>query len=127
MRERGLASAELLAAGCATIDSRRQGGRDIAQFRDESLGFRDLCKAVMFVEAGCVLVDSVDDDESCGYGLRRCDDSAQCVGEQHAAETLAVKGAVKCEACEEHSRYLPRSSTTDGRRNLVALEEMSSQ
>ncbi len=94
--------------------SRCHGGGDIAQFRDASLGGGDLREAVMFVEAGCVLVDGVDDDESCRHGLGRRDDAAQCVGEQHAAETLAVKSAVKRTACEEHTGYLPRSSTTDG-------------
>lgn len=101
-----------------------EGGGDVTQFRDQSVGFGDSGEAVVLVEAGCGFVDRIDHDESCGDCLGRDCDATHRVREQGTAETVAVQCVVKRKAREQNRGYLAWSSAAECGGQLVALQEV---
>jgi hypothetical protein len=71
---------------------------DVTQLLNESQFVRYAAESVVFVEAGGVFVDCVDNDEASGNHSRRCQHALECLGEQSIAESLPVVRAFKRKA-----------------------------
>ena len=67
---------------------------EVADLADETASTGDSSVAVVGVEAGCGIVDGVDDDEAGGDDIGGGDDSLGGIGKQDTTQTVTVKVSV---------------------------------
>jgi len=97
---------------------------DVGDLLDEPPGPGDLPEAVVLVEAQSVLVNGVDHHEPCSDGRRGDEHAPQRIGEQRAAQSLALERSSERQARQQHGRNLTRRAMAQCTGKLLSLQKV---